>query len=481
MYVGGAGGYSFYVRKGEQVIRQRKNNSNYGASASRTYAQMIRRVKWGNLVNVFKAMKSWQPKAYDSKKQGQTDYNIFMQLNINKATAALTREMCLSGCAVIEPCQVSRGSLPPIALALAGSGNQYVSDIVISNAIQGSTTVGQLSTDILANNPQFSEGDNLAFCIFYNWKDSRVEWPFVSTRYTEITLDTTSTTVINSIPALDNRLSKSTGGFLQASFAVGSPTSPNNEVGMVLIHTRKSASMLAVSSQEIVMNSNSILSEFVGNTWYQTCIDSYGLTDEVPLDPSFPDASISSVTANGSAVEDNDVLTGSQELIIAGSYLSGRNVKLYFNNVLYTPLVAVDNHYNYLLTDNGSVRIVVNGQTYMNLTVEGVTVPEELSGRVVAQLSDSEDHAYQPSWRETSDGCLNYNLKNSAEYPKVFVGLYFDAGEIGSDDDIVIHNGEGTFVPESQYNRLIAYIQVNDLNSPVYLTYKGFIFFVGNY
>ena len=66
MYTGGAGGYSFYVRKGEQVIRQRKNNSNYGASASRTYAQMIRRIKWGNLVNVFKAMRSWQPKAYDS-------------------------------------------------------------------------------------------------------------------------------------------------------------------------------------------------------------------------------------------------------------------------------------------------------------------------------------------------------------------------------------------------------------------------------
>lgn len=378
MYTGGAGGYSFYVRKGEQVIRQRKNNSNYGSGASRTYAQMIRRIKWGNLVNVFKAMKSWQPKAYDSKKQGQTDYNVFMQLNINKATAALTREMCLSGCAVIEPCQISRGSLPPIALALAGSGNQYVSDIVISNAIQGSTTVGQLSADILANNPQFQEGDNLAFCFFYNWKDSRVEWPFVATRYTEITLDTSSATVINYIPELDNRLSKSTGGFLQASWSGGTVSSPNNEVGMVLIHTRKSASMLAVSSQEIVVNGNSILKDFVGDDWYKTCIDTYGLTDEVPLEPSFPEASISSVTANGSAVNEGDTLTGSQELRIYGINLSTRNVRLSFNGINYVPLYSGDDFIAYVIGDNGTVQISLNGRNYLNFSVSGIQIPSFL-------------------------------------------------------------------------------------------------------
>lgn len=382
MYTGGAGGYSFYVRKGEQVIRQRKNNSNYGSGASRTYAQMIRRIKWGNLVNVFKAMKAWQPKAYDSKKQGQTDYNIFMQLNINRATAALTREMCLSGCAVIEPCQVSRGSLPPIALALAGSGNQYVSDIVITITIAGSTTVGQLSADIIANNPQFQEGDNLAFCFFYNWKDSRVEWPFVSTRYTEITLDTTSATVINSIPALDNRLSKSSGGNLQASWSAGTPLSPNNEVGMVLIHTRKSASMLAVSSQEIVVNGNSILSSFVGNDWYQTCIDTYGLTDEVPLDPSFPEASISSVTANGSAVTEGSILEGSQTVIIYGTNLSTRSVKLTFEGVEYVPLNRGVDFMEYLVGNNGDVRISLNGHGYLNFSVSGITLPTELPTRM---------------------------------------------------------------------------------------------------
>lgn len=482
MYTGGAGGYSFYVRKGEQVIRQRKNNSNYGSGASRTYAQMIRRVKWGNLVNVFKAMKSWQPKAYDSKKQGQTDYNIFMQLNINRATAALTREMCLSGCAVIEPCQVSRGSLPPIALALAGSGNQYVSDIVISNTIQGSTTVGQLSTDILANNPQFQEGDNLAFCFFYNWKDSRVEWPFVSTRYTEITLDSTSVVVINSIPALDNRLSKSTGGNLQASWSVGTPLSPNNEVGMVLIRTRKTASMLAVSSQEIVVNGNSILSSFVGNTWYQTCIDTYGLTDEVPLDPSFPEASIQSVTANGSAVSEGETLEGSQELIITGSFLSTRSVKLFFNGIEYTPLVHEYDQMQYLLGDNGTVRIEVNNRAYLSFSVSGIVVPSELGTlRSIRQQTvvQSPQDSDIKNVVTIQANCINYPYKADDEYPYFYIQLSTNVDLTESQDfDFVNCTLENLSTTAGRYRPTVGVV---DRNSPSYITYKGFIVAVFNY
>ena len=478
MYVGGAGGYSFYVRKGEQVIRQRKNNSNYGAGASRTYAQMIRRVKWGNLVNVFKAMKSWQPKAYDSKKQGQTDYNIFMQLNINQATAALTREMCLSGCAVIEPLQVSRGSLPPIALTLAGSGNQYVTDIVISIAISGSTTVGQLSADILANNPQFSEGDNLAFCFFNNWKDSRVEWPFVTTKYTELTLNKTSARVVNTIPSLDNRLSKATGGTLQISWANGTPLSPNNEVGMVLIHTRKSASLLAVSSQEIVMNGNSILSSFVGNTWYQTCIDSYGLTVEVPLDPSFPEASIQSVTANGSAVSEGDTLEGSQELVITGTNLSTRSVKVFFGNVEYIPLSIGENSMQYLICYNGNVRISLNGHDYLSFRVEGITTPSELSGFVSAGM-------FQPGApaemiESTNDGCLNYAHLLTPEFNGFRITI--EGSEAMPDENAFSAvNGVISRSSTSAGKNLVLNLGQLDRTKPCYIMYDDFVVFVGNY
>lgn len=482
MYVGGAGGYTFYVRGGEQVIRQRKNNSNYGAGASRTMAQMIRRIRWGNLVNVFKSQKSWQPKAYDSKTKGQTDYNIFMQLNINQATVGLSKEMCEAGCAVLESYQVSRGSLPPIALSNAQSGNQYVSDIKLSNAISGSTTVGQLAADIIANNPQFVAGDNLAFIFFMNYKTQRTEWPYVGTTYTEITLDTASSTVINSIASLDNRLSKSTGGYLQCSWSASGEYDPNREVGFVLIHTRKTASSLAVSSQEILMNSQSIAAAYSGSEWDMQCILSYGLNNEVPLDPSFPEASISSVTANGSAVQNAQVLEGSQELHILGSDLMSSNIKVTLNGAEITPLSSSDDDLMFILSLSSVVKIYAGNRLYMTLIVENVAVPEGLPTNMYVGQSDmvrlyiSDDHAIN-ILHSLNAFYMNYPYMKSDSYPYYIFQI---KGISPEDEDFTFVNctKESSGAVSTQYSLCLS---VNDVTKVAYVMYKGFVVFVFNY
>lgn len=486
MYVGGAGGYSFYVRGGEQVIRQRKNNSNYGDSASRTRAQMIRRIRWGNLVNVFKSQKYWQPKAYDSKTKGQTDYNIFMSLNINQATVGFTKEMCEAGCAVIEGYQVSRGSLPPISLSASQSGNQYVTDIKISNAIQGGTTVGQLAADILANNSQFVEGDNIAFVFFRNWKTARTEWPYASSVYAEITLDTTSTTVINSIPALDNRLSKSTGGFLQASWSSAGEFEPTREVGFVAIHTRKSASMLQVSSQEILMNSNSLALSFSSDAWLNQCILSYGLTDEVPLDPSFKGAVIRSVTANGSEVTNlyghvvdfNEAIV----LIIEGDGLNSSNLWMVHDDVRYCPLsVDDDGSWTYILSENGINKLYLNGTLYGVIRLSSMEVPAPLPVRMaMAQLpeSSSSPEAGINPVVVSSTTCINYPHVEDENYP--WFALYLGGGEeeFPDSDEIVYYNCTGVTSTWAYVGLKIA-LQVS--GSPAYVVYKNVIIAVFNY
>jgi hypothetical protein len=304
----------------------------------------------------------------------------------------------------------------------------------------------------------------------------------VSTRYTEITLDTTSATVINSIPALDNRLSKSTGGFLQASFSVGTATSPNNEVGMVLIHTRKSASMLAVSSQEIVVNSNSLLSEYVGNAWYQTCIDTYGLTDEVPLDPSFPDASVTSVTANGSAVSDGDSLTGSQVLRIYGSNLSTRNVVFKYNDVVFSPLSVGVDYMEYLLTFNGSADLIVNGRQYMQFDVGGITPIEGFPIDIFAAQEPTKQTTFgqEGSKNYTTQRnvyCSNFPYRYDAEAPYFLFSFEHAALDEGSFEghNCVLEAFQGI----SAYTRVSA--SVVDNSEPAWLTYDGVVVAVFNY
>lgn len=279
MYTGGAGGYSFYVRGGEQVVRQRKNNSNYGESASRSQAQMDRRVRWANLVNLYKLMAAWQPKAYESKKSGQTDYNIFMSLNINNSPVGLTKDMALQGCVVIYAYTISRGSLPPISMQYDTNSSQMITSLRLSQAITSATTVGQFASDVIDNNPEFRANDNIAFILFRNSQTVN-NYPYATSEYKEVTLDIESESVLESVVG-SGRFVVGSDGFLHV--AVGAAGS--QEAGMTLIHTRKVNGNLLVSSQKIQMTGEYIWGDYAYPAWIQQCIESYGLDNDVPLSP----------------------------------------------------------------------------------------------------------------------------------------------------------------------------------------------------
>ena len=482
MYVGGAGGYSFYVRGGEQVIRQRKNNSNYGAGASRTMAQMIRRIRWGNLVNVFKGQKSWQPKAYDSKTKGQTDYNIFMALNINRATVGLTKEMCESGCAVIESYQVSRGSLPPIALSASGSGSYYVTDIKTTITIGSSTTVGQLAADIIANNPQFKEGDNIAFISFNNWLAPRVEWPYAASSYSEITLESSSTVLLSAVPVVGGRLSKDTNGNLQVSFSSSGSYDTSREVGFVAIHTRKTASILEVSSQEILMNPNSLVPTFSGAAWDATCINTYGLTDEVPLDPSFPDASISSVTANGSAIVNAQVLTGTQEVYVNGPGIGDSDVRLLFNGIEFEPLVTTDDSLYYIIGYNGIAQVFSGGRLIMSFSIQGADVPGGFPTSL-RMLQTNSSAASVPVDRQVNvmslDEGLFLNYPHEVDNSNPYFNLTLGIADLDEEDFDLVNCEKVQFANLTNTSSLT--VRVTDADSIAYIEYDGMVVAVFNY
>ena len=424
MYTGGAGGYSFYVRDGEQVVRQRKNNSNYGSTASRSYAQMIRRIRWGNLVNVFKAIKSWQQKAYDAKRYGQTDYNIFMQLNINKVSVGTTKEMNEGGAGIVEAYQVSRGSIPPIGYTVNTTTHLWITDIAILEAITFQTTIGELSTDILANNPTFQEGDNIAFVFMQNWMDSRVEWPFVQSKYAEITLNKSNTALVSDIPVIGERLSQSSDNTIQLLYTEPGLYVVGSEVGFACIHTRKSSGSLQVSSQSILMNTQSIINSFSGSEWDNTCIQTYGLDTEVPLDPNFKPGTIARVTANGAVVSNAETLTGSQELrVYLGDvseddlFGSEDDVNLTFNGVEYTPLLRGDDYVGYLLGENGSCKIFVGGRVYMSLTVQGIVIPEGLPNNFIVYQSAGGSSVINTQGF-TDVVCVNYPYMYDESFPR---------------------------------------------------------------
>lgn len=308
MYTGGAGGYSFYVRQSEQIVRQRKNNSNYGESARRSRAQMERRVRWANLVNLYKACQSWMPKAFETKNANQTDYNAFMSVNVDRSVVALTKAQSQSGNAVWEDIQVSRGSLPSVQFSYDSVTFLFVSDITISNAITSATTVGELASDIIANNPQFVAGDNLAVIELDNDVDIRAMTASAWTRYAEVTLNVSDSTPLTQVPGLGDILRRSTSGFLSVSFPLG------YAAGGVLIHTRKQSGRLLVSSQNAVLSGDEVVRRFSTSEWVETAILSYGLDTDVVLAPGdyeggpsvLPTSAVGSIAGQSSSSVSSD-------------------------------------------------------------------------------------------------------------------------------------------------------------------------------
>lgn len=277
--VGRVGQTTYYSRQGQQVARQARNNSNYGESASRTYGQMSRRVKWSNLVNLYKSMQYWMPKAFEGASKGVTVYNKFMSLNVPITAVNLAKDVAQAGGCVLEPIYVSRGQLPSINLL---ADRQLVgTDIDLYDQIIGaSTTVAEVSAAIIQRNPDYIEGDNIALIHFYQDTDE-LGVPHVQTKYYELTLDTSSTVVFGDLAIFyDGGLTKDAN-----YMAINRQDLPSHAVGTVFIHTRKVGGSLRVSSQRVFVYSAASYSDYTTPQSEQMAIDSYGLDPSVPLDP----------------------------------------------------------------------------------------------------------------------------------------------------------------------------------------------------
>lgn len=481
---GRIGNTTYYVANGQQIARQSKNNSNYGAGASRSDAQQLRRVRWANLVNAYKAMSSWMPKAYESKKQNQSDYNKFMQLNINTSTVALTKDMAANGCAVWESWQVSQGSLVPITLIADSLSIGVASDIKLSAAISADTTIAALSADIIANNPAFRDGDNIAQIIFNTALDSR-GYPYSTCRYYEFTLNTQNTALLSTLEVNAVMGSSTLSGQTLLAAKQGAEI-VNFAEGFAWIHTRKVEGKLMVSSQSIFIQNDAFVNQFSTQTAIDAAIASYGVEEDVPLDPSFSKASVRSAYVNGSLatadLESFPSYTGNVTLEISVNGWDDDTCYLMFGDVRYTPLATDGNKRTYIIGDNGQVKIYINNVLWGGFEVSGIVVPSWLpqtfsAGRITRFELGGSWGVKIPS---VTTNCVNIPLKATESEPAF--KLQFANGDSSGIDYSKISgvNCEVLSGTSAGGSGLIVG-QPTDVSEVAYMTYQGFIFCVFNY
>lgn len=481
-----------YVRSGEQIVRQRKNSSNYGPEASRTESQMSRRVCWANLVDFYKACKSWMPKAFETKSAGQTDYNKFMQLNINSARVFLTKDMAANGCAVPDAFMVSQGSLAPLNITIGNLRIGTLPHVNLDTAITSSSTIANISADILRNNPIFQNGDNIAFINFKCVIDSR-GYPYTSSVYHELTIDTGNTSQWgqNSISAILE--SATIDGQLQLAPKT-TYYNASNICADVWIHTRRVGGALQVSTQQVFIFDDTDLQQFSTQGALQAAIDSYGVDTEVPLDPSFKSAVVQKVLWNGSVIYQKGVTSGrfrvdateGGELEIQGEGLNSRDVKLGFfdgsTTVEYTPLEVSASSWKYILGSNGYFTLVGNKLLLGSLTLSDIETPEDLPNKIEGTMQGS-GGASQNRLAVYDVVCINYPYKVSegATAFKFVVGDNGSAFVHTDSEDYTAHNCTISVTAGGSGVTTIITATPTDAASPCYVEYQGVIIAVFNY
>ena len=242
----------------------------------RTQSQMAQRVKWANLVNFYRANKSWMKFAYETKQTNQSDYNKFMSLNVANSRIYLPKSIANQGGCVVDAYLMTQGSLASIEILPAQ--NNWQTNVYAPGLLEGVTTytIGEVSRAILGANPAIHEGDQLSFIRFTQQTNSVTGVPYVVVRKYEV--------IINSN---DLRLffDFMPDGIVDFGGAVGSEAmvikNTGNAGGFLMCLSRTVGGKTFVSTQSIIVANNSALIEaYSSEAALQAAIDSYGESEE---------------------------------------------------------------------------------------------------------------------------------------------------------------------------------------------------------
>jgi hypothetical protein len=290
MMRGRVGNTTYYVAQSRQLARQAMNNSNYGASASRTERQQSRRVKLANLIHFYRFNRDFMQKAFGKLGGGVSVFNEFVKLNLNNASVALTKEQALSPIWVPEGYQVTKGTLPE--LSMYGDPEEVGMPMYIDNIKADYTapeegadtrTMGGLAQYIINKNPQFKAGDMITTATYQgiqDYSDDPSTSCYIPTVViNQLVLDPTSTAPID---------------FKWDPDRVGGAGLPVFDEGnfCVAVHSRNENGQLLVSTARMAKITSSIAEDFkVSEEWYsdaqvQKAIASYGVDGTVLLQPT---------------------------------------------------------------------------------------------------------------------------------------------------------------------------------------------------
>ena len=323
------GGTVIYQAMGQ--TRQRELAAE--VSNPRTESQMGQRVKWANLVNLYRANRSWMKYAFETKKSNQSEYNKFMSLNVANSRIYLTKPVANAGGCVVDTYIVTQGSLPSIEFVPTTNAYFRSNIELTSSADLSLMSVQAFSNQVVAQNPAIRYGDQLSFIRMTQMTNASTGVPYVVVREYEVIIDS------NNLEPLSNYLPMeylTVWGGEEYFLAVQSASGRSGGFAMVL--SRTISGKTYVSSQRIIpVAMDTYIESFSSQAALQAAIDSYGVSEDAFLSSTYAsqDNQAPTMLSLLSAMYEPDgiEMVGGSRFVIP-SLSSEENLILTFNSTL---------------------------------------------------------------------------------------------------------------------------------------------------
>lgn len=253
-----------YARLNGQTVAKEKADKK--ATPTRTNAQMLTRMQWANLVNLYGAFKGTLHPSFENKPMTKSDYNMFISANVGANPVYLTKEQARQGGCLVAAYQITRGKMPSITVEY-GNNNVPESSIAVGSLTLGnSTTLKAFSDAIIQNNSGWLSGDQLSVYVAYQMMDANTNVPRVEINAVEVTLDSAADTTM-----LSDVIETSFFAVVDGTLALSGPVNG----GVAFVHSRYVNGKTSVSTQFFVVQ-NSYLAQYQTAGAYSNAVVSYG-------------------------------------------------------------------------------------------------------------------------------------------------------------------------------------------------------------
>lgn len=288
---GSVGDVTFYRSGGSQRARAR----NRKPANPMTVRQQTQRAKFANAVKFHKQVTSnFFRFAYEDKKVNESDYNAFMRHNVGNSGFIGAKASKIASWPALGLWEVTAGSLPEITVTVPAEGSNFLTDIGVMGNI---TTVGALSTALIALGDTWREGDILTVLMYRATAAGSL--PTVDTEtahtasssYLQIVLNSSDTTtlasLVGNLGGLEYVMSvDDTDGFFVSGNDSSWATAWNDDLlQCAVIHSRNTAGGLLVSTESMVANKPQVITDALNESgaYYNSVLADWDAAAEAVL------------------------------------------------------------------------------------------------------------------------------------------------------------------------------------------------------